>query len=77
MQYKTTALFLESFGLNSLDDLPQLELEPGQPLELNLLLPAEQELPEPPVEHDALSAENQTDAEAPAVEASEDHNALS
>ncbi len=37
MQYKTTAVFLESFGLNSLDDLPQLELEPGQPLELNLL----------------------------------------
>ena len=39
MQYKTTPLFLESFGLNSLDDLPQLELEPGAPLELNLLLP--------------------------------------
>ncbi len=39
MTYKTTALFLESFGLNSIDDLPQLELEPGQPLELNLLLP--------------------------------------
>jgi segregation and condensation protein B len=40
MTYKTTALFLESFGLNSLDDLPQLELEPGQPLELNLLAKA-------------------------------------
>ncbi|MDE2482209.1 MAG: SMC-Scp complex subunit ScpB [bacterium] len=39
MTYKTTSLFLESFGLNSIDDLPQLELEPGQPLELNLLLP--------------------------------------
>jgi segregation and condensation protein B len=39
MQYKTTAFFLESFGLNSLDDLPDFELEPGQPLELNLLLP--------------------------------------
>jgi segregation and condensation protein B len=39
MQYKTTSFFLESFGLNSLDDLPDLELEPGQPLELNLLLP--------------------------------------
>jgi len=37
MQYKSTALFLESFGLRSLDDLPQLELEPGQPLELGLL----------------------------------------
>jgi segregation and condensation protein B len=44
MTYKTTGLFLESFGLNSLDDLPQLELEPGAPLELNLLIPA---APEP------------------------------
>lgn len=41
MTYKTTTLFLESFGLNSLTDLPELELEPGQPLELNLLVPAE------------------------------------
>jgi segregation and condensation protein B len=39
MTYKTTTLFLESFGLRSIDDLPQLELEPGQPLELNLILP--------------------------------------
>ncbi|HEY5258746.1 MAG TPA: SMC-Scp complex subunit ScpB [Candidatus Baltobacteraceae bacterium] len=38
MTYKTTTLFLESFGLRSLDDLPQLELEPGQPLELDLLV---------------------------------------
>ncbi|HUA08570.1 MAG TPA: SMC-Scp complex subunit ScpB [Candidatus Acidoferrales bacterium] len=37
MTYKTTALFLESFGLRSLEDLPELELEPGQPLELNLI----------------------------------------
>jgi segregation and condensation protein B len=37
MQYKTTAFFLESFGLRSLDELPQPELEPGQPLELNLV----------------------------------------
>jgi segregation and condensation protein B len=36
MQYKTTPLFLESFGLRSLDDLPELELEPGQPLEFPL-----------------------------------------
>lgn len=34
MLYETTQLFLESFGLRSLDDLPPLELEPGQPLEL-------------------------------------------
>lgn len=37
MQYKTTAFFLESFGLRTLDELPQLELDPGQPLELNLV----------------------------------------
>jgi segregation and condensation protein B len=36
MLYKTTPFFLESFGLRSLDDLPDLELEPGQALELNL-----------------------------------------
>lgn len=36
MLYETTQLFLESFGLRSLEDMPVLELEPGQPLELNL-----------------------------------------
>lgn len=36
MQYKTTPYFLESFGLRSLDDLPELELEQGQPLEFAL-----------------------------------------
>ena len=36
MQYKTTPLFLESFGLRSLDDLPELELDPGQALEFDL-----------------------------------------
>lgn len=36
MLYKTTPFFLESFGLRSLDDLPELELEPGQPLEFVL-----------------------------------------
>ena len=41
MTYRTTSIFLESFGLNSIDDLPQLELEPGAPLELNLLIPPE------------------------------------
>jgi segregation and condensation protein B len=53
MTYKTTSLFLESFGLNSLDDLPQMELEPGQPLELNLLVP--------PFKEDAPSADTPTD----------------
>ena len=41
MTYKTTGFFLESFGLRSLDDLPELELEPGQPLELNLIVAQE------------------------------------
>ncbi len=36
MQYKTTPFFLESFGLRSLDELPEVELDPGQALELNL-----------------------------------------
>lgn len=36
MQYKTTPFFLESFGLRSLQDLPEPELEPGQPLEFEL-----------------------------------------
>lgn len=36
MQYRTTPFFLESFGLRSLDDLPELELEPGQALEFDL-----------------------------------------
>lgn len=36
MLYKTTPFFLESFGMRSLDDLPELELEPGQPLEFDL-----------------------------------------
>lgn len=40
MLYKTTPDFLESFGLRSLEDLPQMELEAGQPLELDLLTAA-------------------------------------
>jgi segregation and condensation protein B len=36
MQYRTTPFFLESFGLGSLEDLPDIELEPGQALELGL-----------------------------------------
>lgn len=55
MLYKTTPDFLESFGLRSLDDLPPMELEAGQPLELDLLtanitanVPAQAE--EPPTE---------------------------
>ncbi len=40
MQYTTTPFFLESFGLSSLDELPELELESGQALELGLSQPA-------------------------------------
>jgi segregation and condensation protein B len=36
MQYRTTPFFLESFGLGSLEDLPDIELDPGQALELGL-----------------------------------------
>jgi segregation and condensation protein B len=60
MLYKTTPEFLESFGLRSLDDLPPMELEQGQPLELDLLtanitanIPQQAEEPateEPPAE---------------------------
>lgn len=56
MQYKTTSVFLESFGLNSLEDLPQLELEPGQPLELNLLVP-----PSPGAQNSEVSADTSTE----------------
>ncbi|GAC1498677.1 MAG: SMC-Scp complex subunit ScpB [Vulcanimicrobiaceae bacterium] len=38
--YKTSADFLDSFGLRSLEDLPDMELEPGQPLALDLLATA-------------------------------------
>lgn len=62
MQYKTTPFFLESFGLNSLNDLPQLELEPGQPLELNLLVP-QGELPMA-LEPDAVAQEAQETTES-------------
>ncbi len=65
MTYKTTSLFLESFGLNSLDDLPQLELEPGQPLELNLLVPTPQmeqaEQSAEPAEEPQAEAETEPD----------------
>jgi len=48
MQYKTTPFFLESFGLRSIDDLPELELEPGQALEFDLgAAKAEAATPEP------------------------------
>lgn len=60
MLYKTTPEFLESFGLRSLDDLPPMELEAGQPLELDLLtanitanVPDAPSEPEAPAEEEA------------------------
>lgn len=64
MLYKTTPEFLESFGLRSLDDLPPMELEAGQPLELDLLtanitanVPAEPQTEEPQTEEPAQQPE--------------------
>jgi len=39
MLYKTTPEFLESFGLNSLDELPPMDVEAGVPLELAFPVP--------------------------------------
>ncbi|MBC5815816.1 MAG: SMC-Scp complex subunit ScpB [Candidatus Eremiobacteraeota bacterium] len=54
MLYKTTPEFLESFGLRSLEDLPQMELEAGQPLELDLLTAA-MTANIPPAQQDAVA----------------------
>lgn len=64
MLYKTTPEFLEAFGLRSLEDLPQMELEAGQPLELDLLTAAmTQNVPEDsPV---AAQAEGESEPVAP------------
>lgn len=64
MLYKTTAEFLEAFGLRSLEDLPQMELEAGQPLELDLLTAAmTQNVPE----------DSQVAADAAAPAEAQDH----
>ena len=39
MLYKTTAEFLEAFGLRSLEDLPSVDVEGGTPLELAFPVP--------------------------------------
>lgn len=71
MQYKTTPTFLESFGLRSLDDLPQLELEPGQPLELDLLTAGMPQLlpEEPEASEEAEDSETSEESETPPQEA--------
>jgi segregation and condensation protein B len=65
MLYKTTPEFLESFGMRSLDDLPPMELEAGQPLELDLLtanitanVPQEPAAEEPAAEEQEAPQEN-------------------
>ncbi len=40
MLYKTTPEFLQSFGLRSLEDLPEMHLPSGEPLELQALTQA-------------------------------------
>ncbi len=59
MQYKTTPLFLESFGLNSLEDLPDLEVEIERPRELALpLIAGDAE----PVEEQVAESVEQTES---------------
>jgi chromosome segregation and condensation protein ScpB len=43
MLYKTTAEFLEAFGLNSLDDLPAVDLDAFQSREVELPMTQPQE----------------------------------
>jgi segregation and condensation protein B len=71
MLYKTTPEFLESFGLRSLDDLPPMELEQGQPLELDLLtanitanVPQVEEAATEEPKAEEVPAENSTQEEA-------------
>jgi segregation and condensation protein B len=71
MLYKTTPEFLESFGLRSLDDLPPMELEQGQPLELDLLtanitanVPQVEESATEEPKAEEVPAENSTQEEA-------------
>lgn len=69
MLYKTTPEFLESFGLRSIDDLPPMELEQGQPLELDLLTAniqanIQQQAPEAEAEAQTETTEAATPEEA-------------
>ena len=75
MLYKTTPEFLESFGLRSIDDLPPMELEQGQPLELDLLTAniqanmLQQQAPEP--QWQTEDAEQQPESVEPQAESTE------
>jgi segregation and condensation protein B len=72
MLYKTTPEFLESFGLRSLDDLPPMELEQGQPLELDLLtanITANVQQEEPQQEEPQQEEQQQAQEEQPQEEA--------
>ena len=61
--YKTTAEFLEAFGLRSLDELPPVDVDGAMPMELALPIPTAL-LPAEPVAHGAAAEE----AERPAGE---------
>jgi segregation and condensation protein B len=63
MLYKTTAEFLEAFGLRSLEDLPAVDVEAGVPLELAFPVSTAPATPEAPsaVQQDEKSEESETD----------------
>lgn len=70
MLYKTTPEFLESFGLRSLDDLPPMELEAGQPLELDLLTAnITANVPHETVDEESPAEETPAEEEAPQEQA--------
>ncbi|MBV8581997.1 MAG: SMC-Scp complex subunit ScpB [Candidatus Eremiobacteraeota bacterium] len=68
MLYKTTPEFLEAFGLNSLDDLPKIDVDGTTPLELVLpipTVPAEAEAEETPALPERVEAGETTDETEP------------
>ena len=65
MLYKTTAEFLEAFGLRSLDELPPMDVEATSPLELALPIPTVL------ARHQAAGAEGVPDEDLTEAEAEE------
>ncbi len=57
MLYKTTPEFLQSFGLRSLDDLPEMQMPSGEPLDLDTLTAAmtSSETPQPQADRSGIS----------------------
>ncbi|HEY0612991.1 MAG TPA: SMC-Scp complex subunit ScpB [Candidatus Elarobacter sp.] len=63
MLYKTTADFLEAFGLRQLDDLPPVEFESGMPVELALPIPTVPASQETPAGDDRVLEADTTESE--------------